>query len=236
MTSTRRAGRYGFTLIELLTVMAIMALLASILLPSIFAAQQAAWTTKCNQNLHGLGTVVQQFATAHLGQYPPRDVGDPTQVSQYWKDTFRQEGHNPQVLYCPNECSGKVPQTADAEWVKPDPFTHYEILIGSPQININADCLLPGEARVWLRVDQVPSREMIAGDRMYNTGDSTDPETEGWFGNHADRLLGGKKGMVLGRNVLFGDYHVEWVSLDRSKTRVYMTKGATNYYLPDVVK
>jgi len=224
MSNARRTNRGGFTLIELLTVMAILALLASILLPSIFAAQQAAWTTKCNNNLHNLGIILQHFATPRGGFYPSRDVSNPCEVSATWKNWFKHEGINPEVLFCPNACRGKVAKVVETEWAKDNPVSSYEILVGSTKL---------GSASGWLKVDQIPSKEMMAADLMCNTGSG---ENDGWVGNHTDRLRGGKAGMVRGRNVLFADYHVDWVSFDRSKTRTYMSGGGNTYYLPDVVQ
>jgi prepilin-type N-terminal cleavage/methylation domain-containing protein len=55
-------GSKAFTLIELLVVISIIALLISILLPSLTAAREAAKSTQCRSNLHQL--MVAQFAYA----------------------------------------------------------------------------------------------------------------------------------------------------------------------------
>jgi prepilin-type N-terminal cleavage/methylation domain-containing protein len=68
----------GFTLVELLVVIGIIALLISILLPSLNKARETANKVKCGANLHSLGQSFVQYANDNGGQYP-RGVYDNTQ-------------------------------------------------------------------------------------------------------------------------------------------------------------
>ena len=69
--------RAAFTFVELIVVIGIVALLASIILPSIVAAQRAARATACGNNLRQLATALFSYASESRGKYPPYD---PTQT------------------------------------------------------------------------------------------------------------------------------------------------------------
>ena len=69
--NTTRA-RKGFTLVELLVVIGIIALLISILLPSLNRAREAANRIKCGSNMRQIGQAMRQYAIDDLrgGNYP----------------------------------------------------------------------------------------------------------------------------------------------------------------------
>ncbi len=66
MSQGRRSK--GFTLIEVLVVVAIIALLVSILLPSLARAREQARRAKCLSNMSNLGKAVMAFSVGHQGR------------------------------------------------------------------------------------------------------------------------------------------------------------------------
>ena len=67
---------HGFTLIELLIVIAIVAILIGLLMPSLGSVREAARRTTCRNNLHQLGIALQNYATTHVS-FPPGGLTSP---------------------------------------------------------------------------------------------------------------------------------------------------------------
>jgi prepilin-type N-terminal cleavage/methylation domain-containing protein/prepilin-type processing-associated H-X9-DG protein len=125
MTMIRRKPVVGFTLVELLVVIGIIAVLISILLPSLSKAKEAANRAKCLANLRQIGHGMRFYAQDNKDQVPlcsyqnfgghtfyvwlnDRPHGWGILTLKNWQGTggtgtFQPYGYaSPEILYCPS--------------------------------------------------------------------------------------------------------------------------------------
>lgn len=167
----------AFTLIELLTVIAIIGILASILIPVVGRVRESAKVAKCQSNLRQLGLGVHLYAADHNSRTPPHfTANDPSDVvcengvllsngrvfGQLVHEDIGGRSKNAyidawDILYCPS-----VPEETYAltSWVRPE-----EISRSNPVRNIGyiwmyrAPC---GKSSYQLR----GRREHLSNDRV----------------------------------------------------------------------
>jgi len=85
--SIRGDSRRGFSLVELMVVVGIIGVLASLLLPAIQQAREAARRMKCESNLRQLGIAAHNHHTAR-NQFPPGSVSKQFPASPFHPWTF----------------------------------------------------------------------------------------------------------------------------------------------------
>lgn len=78
----------GFTLIELLVVISIIALLVSILLPSLAAARGSAESLQCQNNLRTVGQVSFMYAADWQGFFPAVTMYDTGAPDYFWPNNY----------------------------------------------------------------------------------------------------------------------------------------------------
>jgi prepilin-type N-terminal cleavage/methylation domain-containing protein len=92
----------GFTLVELLVVIGIIALLVSILLPTLNRARESARRTKCLANLRNIGQLVHMYANSANGQLPigynTASSGQHGYLNNYWMLRYL-TGATPEIRY-----------------------------------------------------------------------------------------------------------------------------------------
>jgi prepilin-type N-terminal cleavage/methylation domain-containing protein len=105
----------GFTLIELLVVLGILAVLASLLLPSLSRAKEHARRVQCISNLKQISLAVKTYALDHDWKVPwhvrTADGGTyGSSAAEAWKDfsALSNDMDHPKVLVCPSDRGTKL--------------------------------------------------------------------------------------------------------------------------------
>ena len=139
--------RSGFTLIELLVVISIIALLISILIPSLSRARQAAKSVVCASNMRGLMQALYLYAGDHRDQLVSAGLAHGASYANEqaaWINTLRKEyGENTLIAKCPQDQS-----------------QHWEVPIQPPSISGSTE---PSDAAPILRRTSYGTNYYIAG-------------------------------------------------------------------------
>ena len=94
----KKTGQRGaFTLIELLVVIAIIGILASMLLPSLARAKEAARRISCVNNMRQLGLSGVMYAGDNSGFFPERNI------TNRWPERLRANYRDVKLLVCPSD-------------------------------------------------------------------------------------------------------------------------------------
>lgn len=231
--------RRGFTLIEVLVVVAIIALLVAILLPTLKGARDQARRAACASQLHQIGMALHMYGQEN-GYFPAAGNG-----SNLWWPTrlMRQLEDQHEIFWCPSapiwtfwdgkkELINQKPKDVDP----PHPDKHYTFSYGINDWGVGdtgeAVTKTGGLVRLGLgayagdpeagelKVDRVkrPSEMIAIGDNDVSEDDldklAIIPNIIYWFDGVIDpweKEEGSGNRHRGGANIVFVDAHVEWI-------------------------
>lgn len=144
--------RHGFTLVELLVVIAVIALLVSLMLPALGSARTSAKGVVCLSGLRSMGQAVVLYCDANKEFYPPSShTTGSTQSGDAWLQSLQDYGVSPKFRLCLLDPARQTRLTSYAT------NEHFEAL--APGIDYNPVSRKPipgGRTRPFNRIGLVP--------------------------------------------------------------------------------
>lgn len=200
--------RRGFTLVELLTVIAVIAILATLLLAALGNIRESAKVTQDASNLRQIGAAMLMYANDNDGSLPPGYFDSPETVRRPWQarlNAYLGEGGDrlDEWMTMPVWWAPGVPIKAD------NPRSRFYRHYGMNSAINHANW------RYLISAVPNPSRYVMAGSMHSNSewvnGDGQAVYDPNVFCSYRITLKGG-----TGTNYLFVDGHVEFLNGDRS--------------------
>ncbi|MFZ4696010.1 MAG: prepilin-type N-terminal cleavage/methylation domain-containing protein [Verrucomicrobiia bacterium] len=182
----------GFTLVELLVAIAVIAILAALLVPSLRGSREMAKRSNCLSNLRQIYAAFNIYANENGGLLPPYyGVGSPTE--QLWMIRVQPYGVSAKVVFCPadpNFTPASSPRDSN------DTRSHSYVYNGFEELGLS----IGGAASLW----DIPSpaETVLFAEKR---ADQTDFALS--FSTEYGRVIEEKR-HTNGSNYLFCDGHV----------------------------
>lgn len=193
--------RLNFTLIELLTVISIIAVLASMLLPALQKARQNAAQTKCLGNAKQIGVSLLSYTSDNIEYFPPHYQSTGTGgINRYWPD------------FLLSYCNGRYESASIPRYISGSIFD-------CPSSTIKTEATLCSYTyhllywplssySIYSMGVKYPSRTGIIADGAIDNGTYIGAKI-GMVGDASRNL---RNRHLTGLNILFCDGHVSWRS------------------------
>ena len=231
----------GFTLVELLVVIGIIALLISILLPSLSKAKKSALKVKCAANLHNLGLSLQTYCSENRGKLPNLlDLATVAPGAWLWdypivdRDPLVATGAARATLYCPFFPA----QDQDGLWNYNASYSvlGYFMLIDRGGKKPNGYPTLTARAyqKTLALPEPVPNLDPVSSAEIELVTDAVLSQgglfggIKGGFAMPHQTSHRGTNGKPEGGNILFMDGHADWRGFDKMQVRAVL--GATSFW------
>lgn len=208
----------GFTLVELLVVLAIIAVLIGILLPTLARARERAVLTMCASNLHQIALAAQMYSNDSNDRLPGMEYGA---LDGYWGERLKpylstQQGTlNPAIAHCPKIDPQQIKEPN--QWLPPTMSYGVNSYINMEQWQRRRSAKMDS-SRIIFMGDKIPTYDegLLSDD-----GGFYDPSNlTGIPGNHGKwvRHKGWKSRRHSGRaNMVMMDGHVETLDSEQLK-------------------
>jgi prepilin-type N-terminal cleavage/methylation domain-containing protein/prepilin-type processing-associated H-X9-DG protein len=190
-----RRTQKGFTLIELLTVIAIIAILASILFPTFARAREKGRQTSCLSNEKQIGLALQMYSSDYDTIMVISDTGtDATDSPPYWYQLINSYVKNGQVFICPSDVDPETGAVSSYRFAAGS-FGQEESAYPDPSKSSNPAAILLGECQGSQGTKTWTGNPMASDGTWTGTAGTAAPRRR----RHND-----------GANYLFWDGHVKW--------------------------
>lgn len=195
----------GFTLIELLLVVAIIAILSAMLLPTLSQAREKARQTVCMNNLKQIGVAFEMYKMDYNTRYPD----NPNWKSKIWSYTSANTRNK--ICYCPSRHGKTIPYN---NW-------HYGQGYNIGSISVGGT--IPGfVGRKEGQIRNIPNKILVVewgrpsdGQGGCNAGppykNDTDLSPQGILTGESTSFWTVCRIHSGGSNILFGDGSVKWM-------------------------